>query len=136
MENHVIKILHTGISVKDMDTSVEWYDRILGFKKTKDFYAPPLGARIVFIERADLGYEIELFQYDDPKPIPQDRLVPNSDLQTIGTKHMAVQMDDAKATKEFFLENNVDIAHEVTMEGESVIFIRDPDGVLIEFIAK
>ena len=92
MENHVIKILHTGISVKDMDASVEWYEKILGFKKTKDFYAPPLGARIVFIERADLGYEIELFQYDDPKPIPADRLVPNTDLQTIGTKHMAVQM--------------------------------------------
>ena len=136
MGSHVIKILHTGISVKDMEVSLEWYERIMGFKKTVDFYAPPLGARICFIEREDLGYAIELFQYDDPKPIPSDRLVPNTDLQTIGTKHMAVQMDDAKATREFFVENNVDIAHEVTMEGESVIFIRDPDGVLIEFIQK
>lgn len=38
------------------------------------------------------------------------------------------------ALKEKFTENGVDIAHEATMEGNNVMFIRDCSGVLIEFI--
>ena len=95
---------------------------------------PPLGARICFVRNGD--FELELFRYDDPKPIPADRLTPNSDLQTVGTKHVAFQVPDMKALKEKFLANGVDIAHEVTMEGNSVMFVRDNSGVLIEFIQK
>ena len=39
-----------------------------------------------------------------------------------------------KALKEKFLANGVDIAHEVMMEGNNVMFVRDCSGVLIEFI--
>ena len=79
-------------------------------------------------------YEIELFQYDSPKAIPEDRKMPNSDLQTIGTKHLAIQVADMAGFKEKAVAYGVDIAHEVTMTGESVMFIRDPDGVLVELI--
>ena len=135
MGENIVRALHVGISVKDMERSLKWYRDVLGFEKTKDFYAPPLGARICFI-RGCGGFEIELFQYDDPKEIPEDRRVPNTDLQTIGTKHAAFETDDMKALKERFVACGVDIAHEVTMTGESVMFIRDPDGVLIELIQK
>jgi catechol 2,3-dioxygenase-like lactoylglutathione lyase family enzyme len=80
------------------------------------------------------GYEIELFQYDEPKAIPEGRLKPNSDLQTIGTKHVAFQVSDMAGFKAKAVAYGVDIAHEVTMCGESVMFIRDPDGVLVELI--
>jgi hypothetical protein len=36
--------------------------------------------------------------------------------------------------KEKFLANGVDIAHEVMMEGNYVMFVRDNSGVIIEFI--
>ena len=49
---------------------------------------------------------------------------------------MAFLTDDMQALKKGFVENGVDIAHEVTMEGNAVMFVRDPDGVLIEFIQK
>ena len=134
MKNHMVKALHTGISVSDMERSLKWYSDVLGFEPTgKDFYAPPLGARIAFI-RGLGGYEIELFQYDAPKAIPEDRKTPNTDLQTIGTKHAAFETDDMAALKAHFVACGVDIAHEVTMCGESVMFIRDPDGVLVELI--
>lgn len=136
MYTNIIKVLHTGISVKNMEESVRWYEMNLGFHIISDDYAFPLGARIVFMGRKDLDYEIELFQYDNPKPIPDDRLTPNTDLQTIGTKHVAFQTDDMEALKKDFLANNVDIAHEVHMGSDSVIFIRDCNGVLIEFIQK
>lgn len=65
-----------------------------------------------------------------------DRLAPNSDLQTIGTKHVAFAIPDMKRQKDKFLANGVDIAHEVVMEGSNVMFVRDNSGVLIEFIEK
>jgi catechol 2,3-dioxygenase-like lactoylglutathione lyase family enzyme len=134
MKNHFVKVLHTGISVSDMERSLKWYKDVLGFEECyKDDYVPPLGARICFI-RGVGGYEIELFQYDAPKAIPEDRLKPNSDLQTIGTKHVAFQVSDMAGFKAKAVAYGVDIAHEVTMCGESVMFIRDPDGVLVELI--
>ena len=134
MKNNICRPLHVGISVTDMEVSLKWYEENLGFVKTKDDYVPPLGARICFVEKD--GFELELFQYDSPKPIPEERKTPNSDLQTVGTKHIAFLTDDMKALKEGFVTNNVDIAHEVTMEGNAVMFVRDPDGVLIEFIQR
>lgn len=128
----IYKALHVGISVKNMEEALNWYKKNLDFELVKDDYVPPLGARICFIRNGD--FEIELFQYDDPKPIPEDRLMPNSDLQTIGTKHVAFETPDMKALKEKFLANGVDIAHEVMMEGNNVMFVRDCSGVLIEFI--
>lgn len=128
----IYKALHVGISVGNMEESLAWYNKNLDFELVKDDYVPPLGARICFIRNGD--FEIELFQCDAPKPIPEDRLMPNSDLQTIGTKHVAFEVPDMKALKEKFLANDVDIAHEVMMEGNNVMFVRDNSGVLIEFI--
>ncbi len=131
--SNIKQALHTGISVNNMEESLEWYAKNLGFELVKeDGYVPPLGAKICFIEKD--GYQIELFEYDDPKPIPEDRLTPNSDLQTIGTKHLALAVDDMDAVKEDFLKDGVDIAHEVGMGADRVMFIRDCNGVLIELI--
>ena len=130
----IYQVLHAGISVCDMDEALKWYQKILDFELVKDDYVPPLGARICFIQNGD--FQLELFQYDDPKPIPADRLTPNSDLQTIGTKPIAFGVPDMKALKDKFLANGVDIVHEVVMEGDHVMFIRDNSGVLIEFIER
>jgi len=136
MARNIKKVLHTGISVQDMERSIAWYAKNLDFQVISDEYAPPLMARVVFLRCEELDYEIELFRYDNPKPIPEDRRMPNTDLQTIGTKHVAFEVADMIALKKEFLENGVDIAHEVHMGTDSVMFIRDPDGVLIEFIQK
>ena len=129
----ITKALHIGISVYDMAESVRWYGENLGFSLVKDDgYVPPLEAHICFLERD--GFQIELFQYKSPKPLPEDRQTPNSDLQTVGTKHIAFQVADMAETRALLVKNGVDIAHEVTMGGESVMFIRDCNGVLIELI--
>lgn len=128
----IYKALHVGISVYKMDEALDWYKKNLDFELVKDDYVPPLKARICFIRNGD--FQIELFQYDEPKPLPEDRLMPNSDLQTVGTKHVAFEVPDMKAVKEKLVANGVEIAHEVMMEGNNVMFIRDNSGVLIELI--
>ena len=47
---------------------------------------------------------------------------------------MQFATDDMDALKAGFVENGVDIAHEVRMDGEAVMFVRDCNGVLLEFI--
>ena len=128
-----LKVLHAGISVCNMEESLKWYEKNLDFKLVKDDgFVPLLKAHICFIQNGD--FQIELFEYEQPKAIPEDRLMPNSDLQTVGTKHVAFATDNMAALKEKFVANGVDIAHEVMMEGNNVMFIRDCNGVLIEFI--
>ena len=130
--NIISKVLHVGISVLNMDEAIKWYRDNLDFEVVKDDYVPPLKARLTFIRNND--FEIELFQYDEPKKLPEDRFLPNTDLQTVGTKHIALEVEDMSKVKERFLKNNVDIAHEVVMEGNQVMFIRDNSGVIIELI--
>lgn len=135
MDYHIVKALHTGISVYRMDESIAWYEKNLGFHVLKDDgFIPPLRARVVFLEKD--GYQIELFQFEAPIPLPTDRLEPNTDLQTVGTKHLAFLTDNMGALKTRFTENNVDIALECRMDGECVMFVRDCNGVLLEFIQQ
>ncbi len=127
--------LHVGISVYHMEESLKWYEKVLGFRLVKDDgFVPPLKARICFIQNGD--FQLELFEYEHPKQLPQDRLTPNSDLQTVGTKHVAFSVMDMNVVKKHFKENQVDIAHEVCMDGQKVMFIRDCNGVLIELIER
>ena len=135
MSQHLGKPLHVGISVRSMDRSLAWYERVLGFRMVKDDgWLPPLEARVCFVEKD--GFQLELFEYRQPLPIPEGRLTPNTDLQTIGTKHVAFQVTDMEGMKAHLTAHGVDIAHEVRMGGDWVLFIRDPDGVLIELIQK
>ena len=126
-------ILHAGISVYSMEESLAWYEKNLGFRLVKDDgYIPPLEARICFVERD--GFQLELFEYKSPKPLPEDRLMPNTDLQTVGTKHVAFAVRGIEEWKAKLSANGVTIAHETQMNGEHVLFIRDCSGVLIELI--
>lgn len=128
------KALHVGISVLDMDAALAWYAKNLDFALVKDEYVPALKARVCFLQNGE--FQLELFRYDAPKPLPRERLMPNSDLQTVGTKHVAFEVPDMQALKEKFVANGVDIAHEIRMENNNVMFVRDNSGVLIEFIQK
>lgn len=133
MTTNVKQVLHAGISVYNMKESIEWYQKNLGFEIVKeDGYVPPLKATIVFMEKD--GFQLELFEYDEPKKIPEDRLTPNTDLQTVGTKHIAFATDDMAALKAGFVENGVDIAHEVCMDGKQLCLYVTATVYCIEFI--
>lgn len=90
--------LHVGISVKDMDEALDWYQKNLGFQLVKDDgFLPPLGARVCFLQHG--SFQIELFEYQAPKPLPPDRLHPNLDLQTIGTKHIGLRRTGPRSSE-------------------------------------
>lgn len=126
-------VIHAGISVYNMQQSLVWYADNLGFHLCKDDgYVPPLEAHVCFVEKD--GFQIELFEYKAPKPLPEDRLMPNSDLQTVGTKHIAFSVKGMEELKSRLIQNGTEIALETEMNGTHVLFIRDCNGVLIELL--
>ncbi len=127
------KPLHVGISVLDMEESIAWYEKNLGFRLVKDDgFRPPLGGRICCLEQD--GFQLELCRYEEPVPLPEERKSPNTDLRQVGTKHLALAVTGMEALKARFAENGVETALETEMHGEHVLFIRDCSGVLIELI--
>lgn len=123
---------HVGLSVSDLAVSVPWYEAALGFREVRRSRSEPLGACLCFLARD--GFELELFQYDHPTPLPAQRRHPNTDLQTLGTKHLAFRVDDLPALMAKLEAMGADIALRTAMAGKQVCFVRDPDGILIELI--
>lgn len=133
----MLKPLHQGISVPDMDAAIAWYSNVFGFEKISDDVEPMLNSRVVFLHLD--GFELELFQYlgTDAKPMPEERKMPNDDLKTCGTKHVAYAVDDLEALYRSLVEKQVDVAvPPFPMHRDLVCFIRDNSGVLIELIER
>jgi methylmalonyl-CoA/ethylmalonyl-CoA epimerase len=129
----LLKPLHVGISVADIEASIAWYEQILGFRLVSDNYYEQLPARIAFMELG--GFSIELFQVPGAAPLPDDRRVPNLDIRTHGTKHVAYAVKDLSGLMETLKSKGVDVAMDIfSMEGDLVAFIRDNTGNLIELI--
>ena len=137
MKHSKLKPLHIGISVANMQESIAWYEEILDFELmwVKDF--PELKAKIAFLKNDN--FQIELFEAYETVALPRERLLPITDLQTQGTKHIAFGTEDIVALFEKFKTKNVDIVFgpmESPPKDALFGFIRDNSGVLIEFIEQ
>ncbi|MBQ9815841.1 MAG: VOC family protein [Lachnospiraceae bacterium] len=135
MKGNLTKALHTSISTYNIDESIEWYKKHLGFELIEGpFYSPPLRTKLAYIELN--GYQIELFEYNEPKKIPEERLLPFIDLQTVGTKYVCFAIDSLADIRNRFMEEDVEIVQEAVMGDDQVMYIHDCNGVLIELVQK
>ena len=132
MAKALLTPLHIGISVADIDASIAWYKEFFEFEKVNDEYVPPLKARVVVMRSGD--FELELFQHDESLPAPPERLLPDSDIQTQGTKHICFAHPDVAGFLTNLKANGVDvvIGPNVMPDGKTIGFIRDNSGTLIE----
>ncbi len=125
---------HFGMSVSDLDATIDWFSRVLGFEldRKEDFLAK-FGVHIAFIKNGD--FSIELFQHDEAQPASPERSVPNDDIRTLGNKHMCFQISDMDAMVERLKANDVTIVMgPFEAPGSVAAFVLDPDGALIELI--
>ncbi len=131
------KPLHVGISVRNIEEAIEWYKNVLDFELLwcRDF--EELKSKIAFVKRGN--FEIELFEHHESIQPPKERLMPKSDIQTQGTKHVAFGVENIVSLFNDFKNKGVDIVFgpiESPPKDAIFGFIRDPSGVLIEFIEK
>ena len=123
---------HLGISVPDLEASITWYESVLEFKLESQLNVDVIPAKIAFLKRGD--FRIELFEVPGASSLPDDRRIPNLDLKTHGTKHLAFSVPDVDALVLELQSRGADIAMHIRVHGKPTAFIRDNSGNLLEFV--
>lgn len=146
----VTAIDHINIVVSDLERSVKFYTELLDFKLFKKAHLQ--GAWIEAIVglkdvSADVAYvrapagepRIELLCYK--RPIGEKRNI-NSKANTIGLRHIALQVSDIYALAQKLKDNDVQLLGEPVVVPETAVaheqgqkillYFYDPDGVLLE----
>ncbi len=130
-----LKFHHGGISVPDLEASIRWYHDMLGFEVENRFEIPSARARVAMIKRGPL--RMELFEVEDGKPLPDDRRVPDRDLQTHGNKHVCFGIRSVEQAEQELRAKGADIVFVGRLKDLAPnIFMRDNSGNLIEFIEQ
>ncbi|MDK2770020.1 MAG: VOC family protein [Sphingomonas sp.] len=125
---------HGAVSVPSLDEAADWYGRVMGFSVEKKFEIPAISARVAMLRKGPL--RMEVFEVTNAAPLPDDRRVPNRDLQTHGNKHVAFRVADLDATIAELEAMGVEIVFVVREKYGSGAFIRDCAGNLIEFVCE
>ncbi len=146
-EFKVLRTNHTSFTVSDLDRACAFFEGALGLKViSKAPRDPDLIQRITGVVGADIlvayvqapGHRIELIQYLGPEG--RGRVV--SRPCDTGFAHLAFDVDDIDAAITAAGRHHVrPIADPVAIDrgpnkGCRVAYLRDPDGITIEFIEK
>ena len=124
---------HVGVSVPDLEASVDWYRRVLGFVPVRRLRIKSIPADVAILKHGAM--HIELFQAAGAKPLPAERREPDSDVRTHGNKHIAFAIADVEPFAAELRRRGADVVWVKHFEhGGANIFIRDNAGNLIEFL--
>jgi len=121
---------HFAVSVHDLEESIEWYRKVLGFTLICRNSIPGLDVQTAHMRAPD--FVLELFEAEGANPLPKERMYPNTDLMTHGNKHFSVTVEDGKMAVEQLKIMGVEIVMIAEVWDTLGIFIRDPTGNLIE----
>ena len=121
--------LHTRIRVSDLDRSIDWYGKHLGFSVKSKSDNSPSGNRIVHLELPGNLHTLELtWSADYHLQVPEDLM------------HLAVGVPDLVAYCDRLEREGVEIWpqgwREQFLEGRKMAFIDDPDGYEIELLER
>lgn len=125
---------HIALSVRDLEETVCWYERVLGFKQTKLVEREDLGVKVVFLEAH--GMRLELFCFAQAQPLPNYRRDVDDDIRVLGTKHFALEVSDMDLLTRSLRDSGVDIGDgpQLSWNADNLyLFIHDNNGILIEF---
>ncbi len=143
----VLATNHTSFTVSNLDRSVEYFVGALGFELvSRAPRDPAVISRITGVDGADIevayvqgpGHRLELIQYRAPDDRGRVRSLPCD----VGFAHIAFDVDQIDAAVKASVRLGVmPIGDPVAIDkgpnaGGRVVYLRDPDGVTIEFIEK
>jgi len=134
---------HTSFTVSDLERSVEFYTKLLGFELESRFETRGPGIeRITALPGAHLlvafltlgGFRLELIQYLSP---PGKRL--DTSTNNVGSAHIAFWVDDTVKTYEELKAKGVPFKGEPARSRPDrpvVAYFWDPDGITLEIVQR
>lgn len=146
-----LEVHHAAISVADIEEAIAFWHDIFGFEVDHRTEIPQIKAKIAFVRRGD--FRIELFEVAGSAPAPKERLMPNTDLQTQGNKHICFSVEDVQDALEKLSARGVAIAgimrdfkspmrqeDDPRLDGSKTpavaFFFREPGGALVEILRR
>ena len=120
------KFLYTGIRVKDLDGSIEFYTKLLGMKvKGRSKIAVAKG-EVASLVSEDGGFELELNHYD--------RSSKHNTRYTVGEglDHLAFKAEDLEKLIAEAKKMGYPVVAEMKTDSSRWVYIRDPNGIWIE----
>ena len=144
----IIAADHTGITVSNLERSLEFWQNVLGFEfshrahQTREMASEITGvpgAEIkLAVVKAPGGHKIELLEYLAPPDRKHVTLRPCD----VGSVHVALTVDKLDAILEKIAASGWKAAGKPqTLKtgpnaGKRVVYVRDPDGTTIEFMQQ
>ena len=142
MDSLVIGYRHTGIIVKDMTKSVNFYKNYLGLKIIQEFtdssdYINEItgikkgSAHFIKLQMED-GSVLELLEYPTHKTQPHDLSILN-----VGVAHIALRVKSSLDAYNYLISKGVKVLSKPVLSSEGiakVFFCLDPDGIRVELV--
>ncbi|MGQ3411014.1 VOC family protein [Natrinema sp. LN54] len=130
---------HVGLTVTDLEETLAFYRDVLDLSVADRFsvggeaFADAVGIEGASADFAHLeadGVRIELVEYD-----PEARGSPAAGLNQPGASHVGLSVDDLESFYETLPDDVPTISEPRTSEtGTTILFLRDPEGNLIEVL--
>lgn len=121
------------LSVADLEGTAAWYRDRLGFREVQRKTYPEFGTSLVFLEKA--GYRVELIR-DGAARHGTRRPDPPGHTGTFGVSQFAFRTANLAGVRRILGERGVAITWEFENAelGVRFLFVRDPEGNLIQFL--
>lgn len=126
-------IHHVALSVSNMKQSCEFY-ALFGFKVAYSWESENKELQISHLKLGETF--LELFCFKEHQEAPKSSKELMTDLPRLGVKHFGLKVKSIHETKQFMLDNGYEEEIEI-IRGKTEVdyfFIKDPDGILLEFI--
>ncbi len=126
-----LRLHHVAFSVRDIEESIAWYKSTFDAEVIERYSRHDMEIAHLKI----VGARLELFSSPaGMEALPEYRKNLTSDLAVIGTKHVCLETDDLDVLEKTLKEKGVELVTKINTAGFGgrYVFIKDPNGILIE----
>lgn len=134
---------HYGVTVSNLETSLSFYRDTLELEETERFFFDSesfsefVGAAEVDVSIAFLGgddFTIELLEYAEPSDTGQ---APHPENTQVGASHMCFTVNDLDSVYGRLRPDNEFVSPPQTLKnGATVVYLKDPDGYMVELLEE
>lgn len=120
--------VYTGIRVKDLEKSVQFYTQVLGMKETGRSKIVATEGEVVSLVSEGGGPELELNFYSQKSKFTTDYVVGE------GLDHLAFKVDDLEKAQDEARKLGFPTVLEIKGQASKWVYIEDPNGIYIELL--